>query len=532
MHDSTMKIVNSGGPEISTVQDRNLELFGEGKRVSTGVIGMQTSQGYVSTSNSVIDADPDFFDLSPSPMWLEDYSGVKALFTEWRDAGVTDLADYLAEDPERVRRCSALIRVLKVNERVLQLYKVADLAELEEKLSVIFSADMMKTHAQELVALWRGDHAFFSHTVNYTATGDRLDIQLSGKIMPGHEHDWSRVLVVTEDMTEREGARAAQAASERFARGLFEHSPVSLWVEDFSEIKKLLDELRLRGIQDFRVFTDVHPEFINRCMSEIRVIDINHTTIKLFGAPDKRVLLHSLGRIFRDKMVQPFREQLIDLWNGQLFQTREVVNYALDGRELHLMLQFSVLPGAENDWSLVQVALTDITARKAAEAYLEFLGKHDALTKLFNRSFYIDELNRLQRSGTEPISIIIIDLNNLKEVNDSLGHAAGDDLLRRAGEVLGKLVEAPGHAARIGGDEFALTLPGLDEVHAGKILKDLDGLCDLNNQFYSTASSRLSLSAGLATSRDGESLEATARRADNAMYMAKREYHRKLSASR
>ena len=69
-------------------------------------------------------------------------------------------------------------------------------------------------------------------------------------------------------------------------------------------------------------------------------------------------------------------------------------------------------------------------------------------------------------------------------------------------------------------------------MHAGKILKDLDGLCDLNNQFYSTASSRLSLSAGLATSRDGESLEATARRADNAMYMAKREYHRKLSASR
>lgn len=233
MHDSTIKIVNSGGNEITTVNDRNLELFEGGKRVSTGVIGMQTSLGHVSTSNNEIDRDPDFFDLSPSPMWLEDYSGVKALFAEWRDAGVSDLAAYLAEDPERVRRCSALIRVLKVNERVLHLYKVADLAELEENLSVIFSADMMKTHAQELVALWQGERTFFSHAVNYTATGDRLDIQLSGKIMPGHEHDWSRVLVVTEDMTEREGARAAQAASEQFARGLFEHSPVSLWVEDF-----------------------------------------------------------------------------------------------------------------------------------------------------------------------------------------------------------------------------------------------------------------------------------------------------------
>ena len=63
MHDSTIKIVNSGGNEITTVNDRNLELFEGGKRVSTGVIGMQTSLGHVSTSNNEIDRDPDFFDL-------------------------------------------------------------------------------------------------------------------------------------------------------------------------------------------------------------------------------------------------------------------------------------------------------------------------------------------------------------------------------------------------------------------------------------------------------------------------------------
>ena len=94
-----------------------------------------------------------------------------------------------------------------------------------------------------------------------------------------------------------------------------------------------------------------------------------------------------------------FREQLIDLWQGKLFQQREVVNYSLTGDELHLHLQFSVLPGHERDWSLVQIALTDITARKKAEAYLEFLGKHDVLTKLYNRSFYVDEMNRLERSA-------------------------------------------------------------------------------------------------------------------------------------
>ncbi len=73
----------------------------------------------------------------------------------------------------------------------------------------------------------------------------------------------------------------------------------------------------------------------------------------------------------------------------------------------------------------MQVALTDITARKKAEAYLEYLGKHDVLTKIYNRSFYVDELNRLERKGPAPITIIVADHERLKAANDQLGHAAG-----------------------------------------------------------------------------------------------------------
>lgn len=197
-----------------------------------------------------------------------------------------------------------------------------------------------------------------------------------------------------------------------------------------------------------------------------------------------------------------FREQLIDLWNGVLFQRREVVNYALDGSERHLLLQFSVLPGHEEDWSLVQVALADITARKKAEAYLEYLGKHDVLTKLHNRAFYVDELNRLERKGHALVSIIIIDLNGLKAANDQLGHASGDGLLRRIGEVLNEAVKLPGHAARIGGDEFAVVLPYVDERGAEAVMEDIRRLVDINNQYYSQL--KVELSMGAATSMQGE----------------------------
>jgi hypothetical protein len=83
-------------------------------------------------------------------------------------------------------------------------------------------------------------------------------------------------------------------------------------------------------------------------------------------------------------------------------QHREVTNYTLNGDKLHIHMQFSVLEGHEHDWSLVLVSLVDITARKKAEAYLEYLGKHDVLTRLRNRAFYADELNRLARRGPGP----------------------------------------------------------------------------------------------------------------------------------
>jgi len=166
----------------------------------------------------------------------------------------------------------------------------------------------------------------------------------------------------------------------------FDVTSTSLWVESFSAIRELLDEVRMQGIVDFRAFTDVHTEFVERCMSEIQVLDVNHYTLGMYRAPDKATLLARLPEVFRDEMRPHFREQLLDLWKGRLFQQREVVNYALEGSELNVRLQFSVFPGHEAQWDLVLLALTDITARKKAEAYLEFLGKHDVLTKLKNRS--------------------------------------------------------------------------------------------------------------------------------------------------
>ena len=466
----------------------------------------------------------EMFDLAPVSLWLEDYSALHALFAAWRAAGVRDLRTHLNADHARVAECSRCLRVLKVNRKTLALFRADSTEQLVANLDRVFRDAMLAPHIEELVALWDGKLEFASQTVNYSLAGERLDILVNGSVLPGHQADWSRVLVAIEDITARTQAEARLGHSERYARGLFEDSPVSLWVEDFSTIKRLMDDVRQRGIDDFRVFTQVTPEFAQRCMQEIRVIDVNRRTLEMFHAPDKATLLHNLDQVFRDEMQQPFTEQLIDLWHGKLMQHREVVNYRLDGELINVLLQFSVLPGAEDDWRLVQVALIDITARKKAEAYLEYLGKHDVLTQLRNRAYFEDELNRLERKGPWPVTIVAIDLNRLKATNDQSGHAAGDSLLRRAGEVLGKAVDKPACAARIGGDEFVLLLPGADERAGEVMLERVRSLIELNNQYYPGAT--LSFAMGFATAQKGERLEAAVSRADERMFDDKHEFYR------
>jgi diguanylate cyclase (GGDEF)-like protein len=472
----------------------------------------------------------ELFELAPVSLWLEDYSALREQFQRWRNEGVTDLRAFLLESPDRVSRCSSLIRVLAVNRRTLELFEAESIEHLVDNLSRIFRDDMFDQHVEELVQLWEGGQRFHSQTVNYTLSGRRLDILLHGTVLSDSEESWRRVLVSVEDITERCAAQQAQADAERYARGLFEHSPVSLWVEDFSGVKTLLDEVRATGVTDFRTFTDVHPEIVDRCMEQIRILEVNHQTMTMFDAPDQETLINNVDRIFRDDMSRHFGEQLIKLFNGELVHQRESVNYTLTGDRLNVYLQFSVLPGHEEDWGLVLVSLMDITAHKKAEAYLEFLGTHDPLSKLRNRTFFAEEIKRLDRRGPWPLTVVVIDLNNLKRANDQHGHATGDALIRRAGEVLSKVAEVDTCAARIGGDEFAMLLPGTDQRVGQRIMERIDHLVTVNNSFYNGPP--LSFAMGMATGEEGTSVESVVQEADRLMYEHKREYYETTNQDR
>ncbi len=187
-------------------------------------------------------------------------------------------------------------------------------------------------------------------------------------------------------------------------------------------------------------------------------------------------------------------------------------------------VHLSVYPGYEETLQRVLVALEDITARRKAEEYLRYLGTHDALTGLHNRAFFQEEIKRLSDERYYPVTVLIADLDDLKVVNDTFGHVAGDNYIRRAAEVLKASFRPEDVIARIGGDEFAALIPQTNAQAAKEIVERIRTLVRLNNRYY--GSPLLSISLGVHTGDRGDNLEYVMHKADDEMYRDKKEHHR------
>ena len=135
---------------------------------------------------------------------------------------------------------------------------------------------------------------------------------------------------------------------------------------------------------------------------------------------------------------------------------------ARDGRVVWVRDEGSYARRADNDRVLVEGVLLDITERRQAEEGLRYAVDHDELTGLANRRRFADELRR-RRDEDGSGALVLLDIDDLKYVNDSLGHAAGDDLLRSVSFALDAVMRPSEFLARIGGDEFTILLDASTE---------------------------------------------------------------------
>ncbi|MFO7860290.1 MAG: PAS domain S-box protein [Desulfosalsimonas sp.] len=181
------------------------------------------------------------------------------------------------------------------------------------------------------------------------------------------------------------------------------------------------------------------------------------------------------------------------------------------------------LRASQTEWDGKTAILTsfrDITERKEAEENLRRMGFRDSLSGLYNRNFFEEEMNRLQDGRYSPIGIIICDVDGIKFINDTLGHQSGDEILISIANLLKNNFRVSDIISRIGGDEFAILLAGVDQDVAEKLVRRLrQGIKDHNK---TNPGLPISLSIGYAVSKQRPvDMQALFRAADDRMYRDK-----------
>lgn len=137
----------------------------------------------------------------------------------------------------------------------------------------------------------------------------------------------------------------------------------------------------------------------------------------------------------------------------------EQVLQTKDGKKIWVESYISPVYDQKNRVMKYRGSDKDITERKKREEEIVYVNRHDHLTKLYNRRYFEQMLNDLDREENYPISIVMGDLNGLKLVNDAFGHAVGDSLLIGVAKIMTKVFSRNGVVARLGGDEFGVILP-------------------------------------------------------------------------
>jgi diguanylate cyclase (GGDEF)-like protein/PAS domain S-box-containing protein len=207
-------------------------------------------------------------------------------------------------------------------------------------------------------------------------------------------------------------------------------------------------------------------------------------------------------------------------WSGEMWQQRK------DGDEFLCWIQGGVVHDSSGQRSHYVAVLSDITDQKRAEQELRYLANYDTLTSLPNRALLSERLSRAivraRRQGNR-IAVLFLDLDRFKDVNDSLGHAAGDRILRAAATRLQDTVGAQHTVARLGGDEFTVVLEDLDAPEdAEKVAREVITAFEAPLEIDENQDVTISPSIGISLYPDNAQVPTDLlKHADTAMYQAK-----------
>jgi diguanylate cyclase (GGDEF)-like protein/PAS domain S-box-containing protein len=293
---------------------------------------------------------------------------------------------------------------------------------------------------------------------------------------------------------------------------------------------------RLREAEErFRLAFEHAPIGIALVSPEGNFTRVNHALCELIGYSPGELVAKTFQEITHPEDLDLDLENVNQVLNGELRDYEMEKRYIhRDGHIVWVLLSVALARDANGQPLYFISQIQDISERKQLEERLVFLADHDEMTGLANRRRFREEVERgvayAERYG-HPAAMLLLDLDNFKDVNDSLGHHVGDRLLVGVAERLGIRLRRTDMLGRIGGDEFAALLPQAEPAQAIRVAEEV--IDAVTTAAYAldghVVTARASL--GVALFRPGLGIDADDLqiRADVAMYEAKRDGGNRVS---
>lgn len=286
-----------------------------------------------------------------------------------------------------------------------------------------------------------------------------------------------------------------------------------------AEVKLQESESRYRSV------VELSPNMILIYQDEI-VVYANSAALQILGLNDSSEIINkSIFDFVHPLEKEKAANRILEIKRDKIANGSVEYNIVRpnDGKIIYLEMQGKLID--YNGKPAVLVVAIDVTARKEDQERMKFMAYHDALTGLPNRHMYNEyletALDRCERNN-QNLGVMFIDLDRFKFINDTLGHDAGDELLKLVSERLKESIRERDFVSRLGGDEFAVLLEQVNEEEIRKISTQIitafsPPFTIKNKGFYITPSIGISLYP-----QDGQEKEILNSKADTAMYLAKK----------
>jgi diguanylate cyclase (GGDEF)-like protein/PAS domain S-box-containing protein len=435
------------------------------------------------------------FDHAPIAIWVEDWSAVKPIIEELRRRNILDFDRYFRDRPELVSSLSWDLQVLAFNAAAVSMYGAPDEKAMWEMVAREAHADWeFRTFCITVAAFARGETRFAINEWKKKYDGSPIYVCDTVFVPDEFHKSWLRVVRTTEDITA--GSRAERALRE--------------------------SEQRLQDLYDNA------PDMYFTIAGDGSVLSANKFGAEYLGYRAEELVGREYWHLIDPDERARVRERIQTIFAHNKHESEfEFRKRRRDGSVVWVHGRFRLAAARINSRAELRLICRDVTQARVLGEKLSHQASHDALTGLVNRREFESRLKRVletTKSSDTEHALCYLDLDQLKIINDTCGHSAGDELLRQLTAELQACIRKRDTLARLGGDEFGVLIEHCSLDQAQRVAEALRSVVEEFRFRWEDKAFNLGVSIGLVPiGVESDSLTSVLRAADTACYAAKDE---------